>query len=184
MTWLDVLLQRWRMRVAVRELRSPARLLDIGTHDGLIFRLTGAGGVGIDPELSSPDQAPAGVRLVKGSFPSDLPETQGVLFDAVTALAVVEHVPEGELDVWAGAIARIVAPGGLLIITVPAPAVDKILHGLMRLRLVAGMEAHQHHGFQPADLNRIFSPPHWSLCKHQLFQLGLNHLFVFERVGA
>ena len=86
MTWLDVLLQRWRMRAAVRELRSPARLLDIGTHDGLIFRLTGAGGVGIDPELPSMGQAPAGVRLVKGSFPSDLPETQGVLFDAVTAL--------------------------------------------------------------------------------------------------
>ena len=27
------------------------RLLDIGTHDGTVFRLTGATGVGIDPEL-------------------------------------------------------------------------------------------------------------------------------------
>ena len=182
MTWLDTLLQRWRMRMAIRQLPSPATLLDIGTHDGLMFRLTGATGLGIDPGLAVPEQADGQITLVKGFFPSDLPDLEEGVFDAATALAVVEHVPDGQLDEWADALARLIKPGGAVIITVPAPAVDQILHVLMKLRLVAGMEAHQHHGFEPGDLDSIFTPPTWKRRRHRRFQLGLNHLFVFERV--
>ena len=122
-----------------------------------------------------------GVTLVKGSFPEDLPQLPDESFDAVIALAVVEHVPENELPIWAETLARMVVPGGPLIMTVPAPAVDTILHVLMRLKLVAGMEAHQHHGFQPSNVDRIFTAPLWQSAKHRTFQLGLNHLYVFER---
>jgi 2-polyprenyl-3-methyl-5-hydroxy-6-metoxy-1,4-benzoquinol methylase len=180
MTWLDRYLQKWRIRVARRELPPGARVLDIGTHDGTLFSLTSAQGVGIDPELPAVTSIP-GVTLVKGSFPQDMPKLPDESFDAVTALAVIEHVPESELLVWAETIARLVVPDGLLIITVPAPAVDTILHVLMRLKLVAGMEAHQHHGFQPSNLDHIFTAPSWQRAKHRAFQLGLNHLYVFER---
>ena len=182
-TWLDRYLQQWRIRMAVGELPKVSRLLDIGTHDGAMFRLTGAGGVGIDPELI--DTAPLpGVTMVQGMFPDDLPPLPDELFDAATALAVFEHIPEHELDTWAKALAGLLAPGGLLVITVPAPVVDRILHGLIRLRLIAGIEAHQHHGFQPADLESIFTAPLWRQRKHQRFQLGLNHLYVFERTSG
>lgn len=181
MTWLDRYLQKWRIRVARRELPPGARVLDIGTHDGTLFSLTSAQGVGIDPELPAGTSIP-GVTLVKGSFPKDMPKLPDESFDAATALAVVEHVPESELPVWAETIARLVVPDGLLIITVPSPAVDTILHVLMRLKLVAGMEAHQHHGFQPSDLDHIFAAPSWQRAKHRAFQLGLNHLYVFQRV--
>jgi len=180
MTWLDRVLQKWRIREARRELPPGARVLDIGTHDGALFCLTGAGGVGIDPELAAVASIP-GVVLVKGSFPQDLPELPEESFDAVTALAVVEHVPETELLVWAEAISRLVVPGGPLIITVPAPAVDTILHVLMRLNLVAGMAAHQHHRFQLDALDHIFTAPLWQRARHRTFQLGLNHVYVFER---
>ena len=180
MTWLDRLLQQWRMRVALRELPPGARVLDIGTHDGALFRLTGAGGVGIDPNVPEA-AAPPGVTLVQGMFPADLPTLPDGSFDAVTALAVVEHVPDDELAAWAAALGRLMAPSGKLIITVPSPAVDTILHVLMRLHLVAGMEAHQHHGFQPSDLDTVFAAPLWQRTKHRTFQLGLNHLYVFER---
>lgn len=180
MTWLDSYLQRWRIGEARRELSPGARVLDIGTHDGTLFCLTRARGVGIDPELAAVTSI-SGVTLVKGSFPEDLPELPDESFDAVVALAVVEHVPESELLVWAEAIARLVVPSGLLIITVPAPAVDMILHVLMRLNLVAGMAAHQHHRFQPSNLDHIFTAPLWQRAKHRTFQLGLNHLYVFER---
>jgi hypothetical protein len=76
-----------------------------------------------------------------------------------------------------------VVPDGLLILTVPAPAVDPILHMLMRLNLVAGMAAHQHHGFQLSNLDHIFTAPLWQRAKHHTFQLGLNHLYVFERAS-
>jgi SAM-dependent methyltransferase len=180
MTWLDRYLQKWRIREARRELPPGARVLDIGTHDGTLFCLTRARGVGIDPELVAVTSIP-GVTLVKGSFPEDLPQLPDESFDAVTALAVVEHVPESELPIWAETLARLVVPNGLLIMTVPAPAVDTILHVLMRLKLVAGMEAHQHHGFQPSNIDRLFTVPLWQPAKHRTFQLGLNHLYVFER---
>jgi 2-polyprenyl-3-methyl-5-hydroxy-6-metoxy-1,4-benzoquinol methylase len=180
MTWLDRFLQKWRIRVARRELPPGARVLDIGTHDGTLFCLTRARGVGIDPELAAVTPI-SGVTLVKGSFPEDLSSLPDGSFDAVTALAVIEHVPESELPIWAEAIARLVVPGGLLIMTVPAPTVDTILHVLMRLKLVAGMEAHQHHGFKLSNLDYIFMAPLWQRAKHRTFELSLNHLYVFER---
>ena len=181
MTWLDQLLQRWRVRMALGELPQAPRLLDIGTHDGTVFRLTGATGVGIDPELIEAPALP-GVTLVKGFFPVDLPTLADGTFEAATALAVVEHVPEPELATWAKVLAQLMAPKGRVIITVPAPTVDMILHVLMRARLIAGIEAHQHHGFRPADLDNIFTAPSWRRHKHRTFQLGLNHLYVFERM--
>jgi SAM-dependent methyltransferase len=180
MTWLDRYLQKWRIREARRELPPDARVLDIGTYDGTLFALAGARGVGIDPDLAAVASIP-GVTLVKGSFPGDLPKLPDESFDAVTALAVIEHVPEGELLMWSEAIARLLVPNGRLVITVPAPTVDKILHALIRLNLVDGMAAHQHHGFEPFSLDNTFTAPLWHRAKHRTFQLGLNHVYVFER---
>ncbi|HEY0718485.1 MAG TPA: methyltransferase domain-containing protein [Streptosporangiaceae bacterium] len=182
MTRLDQLLQRMRIGKALHELTGVKQLLDIGTHDGSLFRETGAAGVGIDPELID-GPAPDGVTMVRGFFPGDMPSLPDQSFDAATALAVVEHIPEEELSSWAKSLAAMISSGGAVVITVPAPTVDKILHVLIALRLIAGIEAHQHHGFKPSDLETIFTAPHWRLRKHQRFQLGLNHLYVFERTS-
>jgi SAM-dependent methyltransferase len=182
LTWLDRFLQRYRIRMAIRELPKATRLLDIGTHDGTLFRLTGAGGVGIDPELAEVGPIP-GVTMVKGFFPDDLPSQGDEQFNAAAALAVLEHIPEDELANWAKSLAGLLAPGGRVVITVPAPTVDHMLHVLMALHLIAGIEAHQHHGFQPEDLESIFTGPQWRLARHRRFQLGLNHLYVFERTS-
>jgi SAM-dependent methyltransferase len=182
MTWLDRFLQQWRIRMARRELSAGARVLDIGTSGGELFRVAGVRGLGIDPELVE-TAAPPGVTLVKGFFPDDLPALPEDSFDAAIALAVIEHIPEGDLPTWAKEIARLVAPKGVLVMTVPAPTVDKILHVLIRLHLADGMEAHQHHGFQVNSLDGIFTAPLWRRIKHRTFQLGLNHLFVFERTS-
>lgn len=184
MTWLDRFLRGWRMRVALRHVPRGSRVLDIGTYDGLLFATAGAVGVGLDPDLAPGAQGAPGITLIRGAFPQDLDGQGAGTFDAATALAVIEHVPEAELPDWSGALAELVRPGGRVVITVPSPAVDHILHVLMRLRLVAGMQAHQHHGFEPDDVNGVFTAPSWRLERHRTFQLGLNHLFVFQRTSA
>jgi hypothetical protein len=167
--------------MALRELPPVSDLLDIGTHDGTMLRLTKARGIGIDPELAAPPTLP-GVTFIRGFFPVDLPALADGTFGAATALAVVEHVPETELATWAKVLAQLMTPRAVLVLTVPAPAVDLLLHALIRLRLISGIEAHQHHGFKPADLDTIFTAPLWRCRKHRRFQLGLNHLYVFERL--
>jgi hypothetical protein len=45
------------------------------------------------------------------------------------------------------------------------------------------MSLEEHFGFEPKDTPRIFSNPRFKLITHTSFQLGLNNLFVFERIG-
>ena len=71
-TWLDRLLQRWRVRMALRELPPVGDLLDIGTYDGTMLRRTKAHGVGIDPELAGTPALP-GVTFVGDSSPPTCP---------------------------------------------------------------------------------------------------------------
>ena len=102
-------------------------------------------------------------------------------FDAITMLAVLEHVPTDAQAGLAQACAIHLRPGGQLIITVPSPAVDRILEVLMALRLVHGMSVEQHYGFDTESVPAIFSGHGLGLTVHRRFQCGLNNLFVFRR---
>lgn len=175
----DRALQVWRIRRALRWVRPGAHVLDVGCSDGALFRVAGdriASGVGID--VLPADEWRGGPRAEQrtGAFPAGL--RAGETFDAVTMLAVVEHVDEPELKEWAQRCAQVLRPGGRVIITVPSPAVDTILHVAMRLRLLDGMETHQHHGFDPSQVPDLFGATGFSVEAAERFQLGLNNLFV------
>src|SRR5437870_3871961 len=144
---LDKLLQSWRIGKARKYIPRGAHVLDIGCADGALFRrLAGhiGTGVGIDPTLAAASSV-SGYRLFRGRFPDDLPG--GETFDAIAALAVMEHVPMNEQPGVASACYRLLRPGGRLIITVPSPIVDKMLHVLETLRLVDFGETHEHYGY-------------------------------------
>jgi SAM-dependent methyltransferase len=178
---LDRFIQRWRMRQAMRFVPDRARVIDIGAHEGELFRALGARlqeGFGIEPLRQQP-LAAANFTIVPGLFPASRPTTGG--WDAVTMLAVLEHVPTREQPALAAACHELLKPGGRVIITVPAKAVDHILAVLRFLRLIDGMSLEEHYGFEPADTLRIFAAPQFRLLHRSRFQGGLNHLFVFER---
>ena len=180
MTKIDRLLQRWRFAKAARFIPRGARVLDVGSDDGALFRYLGerlGTGTGIDPLIAAPS-ANARWRLIPGMFPDDAPLER---FDAITALAVLEHIPEDSLPKFRDACIEHLEPGGRFIATVPSPAVDRILHVLERLRLIHGMALHEHHGFDAMSTPRAFEAPALRLARARRFQLGLNHLFVFER---
>jgi SAM-dependent methyltransferase len=100
-------------------------------------------------------------------------------FDAITMLATLEHVPDPTQI--AAECARVLRPGGRMIITVPAAAVDVILRVLLALRLIEGMELEQHHGYAAKSTPQVFEKCGFRLLTWQWFQLGLNNLFVFEK---
>ncbi len=181
MKTLDRLLQAARIRKAKRWIRPRGRVLDVGCFDASLFEALSdrlGRGVGLDPLL---DQTIHGKRweLRRGSFPA--PHDLEDEFDAITVLAVLEHVPDADLGDFALECARLLAPGGHLILTVPEPAVDRVIGILIALRLLDGMSPEQHHGFVPARTRAVFEAAGLRLIHHRRFQLGLNHLFVFDQ---
>ena len=178
MTPLDRALQCLRERAALPHIPASARLLDVGCADGTLLRAA-AGvireGIGIDPD------APAGdARLQRGRFPDDL-AVDGT-FDVITMLAVFEHFPDAARPRVVEAIRRLLRPGGRVILTVPAPVVDRIVDLLRALRLVHGMDIESHHGYRPEETPRHFAG--FRVVVHDTFELGLNHLYVLELPSA
>jgi 2-polyprenyl-3-methyl-5-hydroxy-6-metoxy-1,4-benzoquinol methylase len=176
---LDRLLQQWRIRKAVPWIRPGDRLLDIGCHDRSLIDRVGDrvdGAVGVDVDVSPVDDGK--VRLLRGRFPDDFSFDPGS-FDCVTCLAVLEHVEDPEA--FAQACHRVVAGGGRVVLTVPHPFVDRILAVLLFLRMIEGLHVEEHHGFDVSETVPIFERAGFRLVKRRRFQLGLNHLFVFEK---
>lgn len=178
---VDYLLQRWRMREAMRFIAPAARVIDVGAHEGELFAALGdrlAEGFGIEP-LAQATQRGDRFRIEPGFFPAVRPA--GADWTAVTMLAVLEHIPRDQQEPLARACHELLAPGGRVIVTVPAKAVDAILAALRFVRLIDGMSLEEHYGFEPGECPRIFAEPRFRLVAHRRFQLGLNHLFVFEK---
>jgi len=181
MRYVDRCLQRWRMRKALRWLPARVRLIDVGAHEGELFESLGsrlAEGFGIEPLIREPFRG-AAYQVRPGFFPAVRPAAGP--WDGITMLAVLEHVPAAEQAALADACHQLLRPGGRVIVTVPSPFVDRILALLKALRLIDGMSLEEHYGFEPGDVPGIFAEPRFRLRAHRRFQLGLNHLYVFER---
>jgi 2-polyprenyl-3-methyl-5-hydroxy-6-metoxy-1,4-benzoquinol methylase len=176
---LDRLLQRWRARVAAAWVPTGARLLDVGCADGVLLRRLSPrlrSAVGVDP--GAEPRVEGTIEIVPGSFPEE-PRLPAAGFDCVTLLAVLEHVRNP--DRLARECHRVLTPGGRVVLTVPHPVVDQILDVLMWMRLIDGMEAEQHHGFDSSTTIALFERAGFRTLADRRFQLGLNRLFVFER---
>ena len=178
---LDRLLQRLRIAQVSPFVQRDARVLDIGCAEGALYQAVPNIGsyVGIDPDVTPSSSAK--VRFVRDVFPTpQLSDTD--TFDVISALAVLEHVPQPAQAGFAGACARHLAPNGMLAITVPAPIVDSILALLKGARLIDGMHEEEHFGYDPAQTPSLFEAHGLRLVRHRRFELGLNHLFVFQRL--
>jgi SAM-dependent methyltransferase len=176
---LDRLLQRWRISKAIPWINQGDRVLDVGCFDPALLKRVEPRidrGVGIDP-LATPWRA-GKLEVYTGACPGE-PRFDDASFDCITMLAVLEHIPDREA--LARECARLLAPGGRVVITVPRPAVDKVLAVLLALRLVKGMSLEQHDGYDVERTIPIFTDAGLRLLDRRAFQFGLNCLFVFER---
>lgn len=181
MRWLDRKIRDARFARAKPFVDAGDDVLDVGCADGEMFRQWDAligRGVGIDPDIDAPT-ALGRHQLVPGSFPDDVDDD--LRTDVVVMLAVLEHVPPEKFQPIAETCARILRPGGRVVVTVPSPVVDRILDVLIRLRVLDGMHADEHHGFVPSDTREIFGGDAFELVCDRRFQFGLNNLYVFRR---
>jgi len=179
--WLDRVIRDWRVRKALPHLVKYARILDVGCGDGELCRRLakwGVTGFGIDSRLAAPSEV-AGFELVADEFPDALPK--GEAFDAITMLAVLEHVPEAHKPEWIAACSIRLREGGVVVLTVPSPRVDSILAVLRFFRLVDGMALEEHHSFDPGEVEQLFEAGGFRRVTHKTFQFGLNNLFVFSK---
>ena len=181
MKTVDRWLQQWRIAKIRPYLTPGARVLDIGCADGALARAVPelSDYVGLDPGLDASRSVPRGM-LIKGCFPADLPP-DAAPFDCITMLAVLEHIPLAAQQALAADCRRYLRPGGWVLITVPAPAVDYLLALLKALRVIDGMSLEEHYGFDVRSVAGCFSESSLELVVHRRFQLGLNHLFVFRK---
>ncbi|MCG9880016.1 MAG: class I SAM-dependent methyltransferase [Bacteroidia bacterium] len=178
---LDRYLQNARIKQAKRFINKNDSVLDIGSVDGVMFeKWKGyiSKGIGIDPTLEKKVSTDF-YELYPGYFPEACPE--GMQFNAITLLAVLEHIPSDLQKSFAQACYDYLLPKGRLIITVPSPQVDQILEILLKLKLIEGMSLEEHYGYKPEHTEQIFSGAKLKLIHQETFQLGLNNLFVFEK---
>lgn len=184
MKFLDKVIRYWRVNIALENVPTFATsAFDIGCDDGYLLNRvsrTVTKRDGIDPRLEK-EVFLTESELTRGYFPKDLSATQqSNRYDAIFALAVFEHFSENDLKLSAKTINRLLTEDGRLIVTVPHPAVDKLLDILMGLQLIDGQATEEHHGFNPTTLVDYFAQE-MRLVDHKKFQFGLNNLFVFGR---
>jgi Methyltransferase domain len=177
---LDRVIQELRFRAAKAYVPPGSAVLDIGSADGAWFTFLGdriGNSVGLDPNAVEGITA-GGHRLIKGTL--DTVELDGP-FDCVTALAVLEHLDERELTQFGLQIRSCTSPAAIIVATVPSAAVDRILDVGIRLHLLDGMEADEHHGLVVSTIPETLAKAGWALRTTKTFEFGLNNLFVFER---
>lgn len=181
---LDRFLQTWRINIAAKHVTKADKILDVGTHDGALFRTVGSEfSVGVDPNLVEPvPDLNDNIKLIRGLFPGVVDDSD---FDAIVILAVIEHLDAATQKQLAANCFQYLKPGGKVIVTTPSPAVDTILDILFFFKIIDGMGGthDDHYGFDPADTVPVFEGAGFSTKHTSRFQLGLNNLFVFEKAS-
>ena len=180
---LEGFLARRRAAMARKLLADVSRdghLLDVGcgTHPLFLIRSGFRHRTGLDRVLRENATGPDGVTLIRHDFEADpsLPFDPDS-FDAVTMLAVFEHIDPAALTRLLADIRRVLRPGGILALTTPASWTDPILRVLASLRLVSHEEidehtqTYDHQGIRQHLLDAGFAPDRLRLGS---FELAMN----------
>ncbi|MCW5980218.1 MAG: class I SAM-dependent methyltransferase [Bryobacteraceae bacterium] len=103
----------------IRSLR-PSSMLDVGCGDARLIHMV----KGSIPRVAGRDLSERAIAFAKAFNPEadiECADVAGVeaQFDVVSAIEVLEHIPDEEIPAFVDHLARRVAPGGALVIAVP-----------------------------------------------------------------
>jgi 2-polyprenyl-3-methyl-5-hydroxy-6-metoxy-1,4-benzoquinol methylase len=98
-------------------------------------------------------------------------------FDVVTMLAVIEHIEPDRVTIILKEIYRVLKPGGMYILTTPAPWTDSLLRFMAKLRLVSPSEIEEHKStYSHSKISSILQNSNFSSEKLQCgyFEMSMN----------
>ena len=183
---LDVFLAKQRYKIAHRELRAVDKngwILDIGCGSKPMFlsNVEVAQRYGLDKNIEPVAVEKAreqGIELANFNFDSEqeMPFEDNY-FDAVTMLAVFEHIEPERLAPIHSEIRRILKSGGLYIMTTPAFWTDPILRCLARLHLISDVSIKEHQdNYRHSDIARVLAQAGFEKSKMRFgyFELLMN----------
>jgi SAM-dependent methyltransferase len=149
--------------------RPPATVVDIGTADALMLGLLGGSwadarfvGLEMNGALLRASDVP-GVNKVVGDA-VQLPLADGVA-DVVVATAVIEHLDKPQCLIEEAR--RVLAPGGVLVITTPDPMMERISAAVGLLK-----EAGHQHMFNLKRLRAVISEAGLNVVETRKFMLS------------
>jgi cyclopropane fatty-acyl-phospholipid synthase-like methyltransferase len=180
---LEKVLRRWRLRRVDPHLPEGGSLLDLGCGwQAALLRHAAPrirAGFGLDPK-AEPADLPANVRVVHHrleAVPWPLPEPQ---VDAVSMLAVLEHLDQDVADAVLSEVRRVLRSDGRLVLTVPTPSAKPVLEFLaFRLGVVNPDEIRDHKiYYDRGRLESSLARHGFAIERYRTFQLGWNSLCV------
>lgn len=171
-------------RLIPAELRK-GRILDIGcgTYPYFLMETEFNEKYGLDQsEAAASHSDPArGLHLQQLDFGREkvLPFGDG-FFNIVTMLAVFEHIEPQQLFRLVSEIHRVLAPGGIYILTTPAWWTDGLLRFMAKLRLVSPVEIADHKDtYSHKKITRILEG-----CGFQQQHIRLGYFEAFMNIWA
>jgi cyclopropane fatty-acyl-phospholipid synthase-like methyltransferase len=179
---LDYFIQKQRILQAEKYIIGNT-LLDIGCHEGELFehilKKKNISGHGIDSVLKDKIET-SNYTLFPGFFPNDFSIDNK--YNNITLLAVLEHIPIEQIKKYPQLLSSYLESKGRVIITIPSKKVDYILDFLLFFKLIKGMDLEHHQDFERSIIKTIFTENGFNLLKEKKFELGLNTLYVFEKI--
>ena len=142
-----------RANKLIPKTRRKGRILDIGCGSfpsfltGTVFSERYGLDRGIGEELKGQFLKDHKVILVDCDleYGRHIPFENG-FFDVVTMLAVLEHLSPGSLPAVISETKRVLKPGGVFIMTTPAPWTEGLLKFLALIKMVSNEEIEEHKG--------------------------------------
>jgi SAM-dependent methyltransferase len=182
--WLARARARRAERLIPRELRA-GRVLDVGcgSYPYFLSHTSFREKVAIDQLRPAADPGGISWHTLDLNAGPRLPFADGH-FSVVTMLAVVEHLDPAGLETLFAEVHRVLAPGGRLILTTPAPWSDGLLRRMARLGLVSAEEIAEHvFSYTPALLGWYFGRGDFAVDKIHIgyFECGLNMWATADR---
>ena len=153
------LLQQSRFKMAIPFLKGD--VLDFGGNEG---------------ELK---------KFVRGSYTLvnyDHSPMKNKTFDTIVVLAVIEHIPVGDVfDVFRSFTGKL-RPDGMLLLTTPTPQAKRLLELMAFFNLLDRHNIREHkHYWTKEDICRLAEKNGFVMKQYKKFQLGFNQMAILEQ---